>query len=101
MRHVDYLQIVQDWVADRASELRESGTEVTVKVSELSSSKPSVSICVEKLDDAVFVTVWNSGEAQISSINYSQEAEPKEEYRHVESPESLVEALKAVLERFV
>lgn len=100
MRQIDYLEVMRNWCATKVPELREAGLDVTIKASDFSYDNPSMSVYMEKADDAVFMIAWSSGEVQISLINYRWGDAPSEEYWQVETLEQFAELMESTARRF-
>ena len=78
------------WHEAKASSLAGRGVKVGLFESPEGQEKSSFGVSLELSSRVSFLTAWNSGELQISSMDLDVDSDPKEEYRENVSEEDLL-----------
>lgn len=76
----DFTGRVDTWLSARRQALVGSGMTVEVTRSSDAHAKRSVAVYFELHERGGFVTVWDTGECQVSTVDYGSAQEPVEEH---------------------
>jgi len=81
---------LRGWYEAKARSLAEQGVKVGLFESPEGREKSSFGVSLELSSRVSYLTAWNSGELQISSIDLDVDLEPKEAYRENVSEDDLL-----------
>ncbi|MEU8024954.1 hypothetical protein AB0B88_22360 [Micromonospora haikouensis] len=85
------------WVEEARPELVKEGFTVDVSVSPPGRPKPSIGVYLQLGERGSFLTLWESGECQLSTVDYASGSDPVESFCQVGSGDDLKRVLGLAL----